>query len=630
MMIGVNIRANVASIVAVTLAALAPWTLLADAASFASAKFHVQVDVENIDAKSMPLYLDDARASGAEAVQFAVCDFFCRGEARQRRLETIKFAIAEAEKAGFATAVWTTSIGYGAEASATTMDRFVGSTRLTALDGKAHRPAAICPLDPALREALCENVRDFIRVGAKFILWDDDFIQSGRWFVCCTCPRHLALMREKLGRDVTAAEVRDSFCGRPNAVRTAFLDADRDAAMSLARLLRETADATASNIGMGLCATYTLYDIEGTDAADIVAAFAGNGPKVLRLSGATYWPLAGSERYSGQGLDGVFEYMRLQRTILAGSGITLLDENDPCPRRTSVVPAWATELFDKAVIATGGIVRNKYILRYPADRSEQGYLFAHLENKRDDAKLSAMFAGTEDCGWRVMFPAHLAREAELPEKYVGDRELMNIFSFPLAAHFLVRNGYPAKFSGEGPSIVFGPAAATLDDAAMRRGVALDLYAARLLAKRGIDTGLVKCAAPPPFYTHVDAQGRRFAVLGFDAMELDFASYATGSHRAALAEALTFFGVGVPCRVESDSYIYQMVKRDPRTGELSVLVENLSNDPADVNVLIGGKATVVSALRGDFRAAPDGFALEGLAPHEFVAVRIQLQLNDKKE
>ena len=363
--------------------------------------------------------------------------------------------------------------------------------------------------------------------------------------------------------------------------------------------------------------------------AEPVAAFAGNGPKVFRLSGATYWPLAGSERYPGQGLDGIFEYMRLQRTLLAGSGIILLDENDPCPRRTSVVPAWSTELFDKAVIAAGGIVRNKYILRYPADRSEQGYLFAHLENKRDDAKLSEMFAGTEDCGWRVVFPEHLVREAELPEKYVGDRELMNIFSFPLAAHFLSRNGHPAKFSGEGPSIAFGPAAATLDDAAMRRGVAIDLYAARLLAKRGMDTGLAKYAAPTPFYTHEDAQGRKFAVFGFDSMSLDFATYA-GSHRAALADALEFFGAEVPCRVESDSRVYQMVKRDPRTGELAVLVENLSDVPADVKVLVGGKATVVSALRGDFRAISGGLSLEGLPPHEFAAVRIRLQTEDKNK
>ena len=74
----------------------------------------------------------------------------------------------------------------------------------------------------------------------------------------------------------------------------------------------------------------------------------------------------------------------------------------------------------------------------------------------------------------------------------------------------------------------------------------------------------------------------------------------------------------------------MVKRDPRTGELAVLVENLSDAPADVKVHVGGKATVASALRGEFRAMPGGLALEGLAPHKFAAVRIRLQLGDKNK
>ena len=59
----------------------------------------------------------------------------------------------------------------------------------------------------------------------------------------------------------------------------------REAMVSLARELRAVADAVAPGIGMGLCATYTLYDIEGTDAAELVSAFAGDGPKLLRLSG---------------------------------------------------------------------------------------------------------------------------------------------------------------------------------------------------------------------------------------------------------------------------------------------------------------------------------------------------------
>ena len=311
------------------------------ATGFADARLHVQIDCHNITAKSLPLYLGDARAAGADAVQITCCSLTQAEDERRQTLETLRTALTAAEKAGFATAVWTSSFGYGARLKGPPSGPFAHSTRLTALDGIAHRDA-ICPLDPDLRAALARNVRDFIAAGARFILWDDDYIQCGRHHICCTCLRHLALVRRRIGRDVTPADIRASFCGGPNVLRTAFLDANREAMISLARELRAVADAVAPGIGMGLCATYTLYDIEGTDAVELVSAFAGDGPKLLRLSGATYWPYAGSERYPGQGLDGVLESMRFQANLLRGRGLVLLDENDPCPRRAEVVPPWAT------------------------------------------------------------------------------------------------------------------------------------------------------------------------------------------------------------------------------------------------------------------------------------------------
>ena len=39
------------------------------ATGFADARLHVQIDCHNITAKSLPLYLGDARAAGADAVQ---------------------------------------------------------------------------------------------------------------------------------------------------------------------------------------------------------------------------------------------------------------------------------------------------------------------------------------------------------------------------------------------------------------------------------------------------------------------------------------------------------------------------------------------------------------------------------
>ena len=94
------------------------------------------------------------------------------------------------------------------------------------------------------------------------------------------------------------------------------------------------------------------------------------------------------------------------------------------------------------------------------------------------------------------------------------------------------------------------------------------------------------------------------------------------HLSELAAVLDFFGAAMPCRVESGAYVWQIVKRDPRTDEIAVLVENLSDVPADVKIVTGSGVRVVDSLRGEFKSVPSGLALGGLAPHEFAAVRFR--------
>jgi hypothetical protein len=203
---------------------------------------------------------------------------------------------------------------------------------------------------------------------------------------------------------------------------------------------------------------------------------------------------------------------------------------------------------------------------------------------------------------------------------MGDRELMNIFSFPLAAHFLSLNGHPSRFTSGGPAIVFGPAASKLDDAAMLKGVAIDRWAARILEARGIDTGIGSRGGKGGFFTHVDKSGRRFAVFDFDIAKFDFASYSPYSHCAELEEALRFVKAEPFCRVKGTGRVYQIVQRNPADGSWSVLLENLSAEPCDVEVVAPGKVGVVESLRGEFLAGGKILKLEKLAPHEYAAVR----------
>lgn len=585
------------------------------------AGIYSQIEIDHIDRSNRERYLEDVRAAGIGAVLLSFCEFFEEGAARRPRCERLADMLSYFESNGVPTAVWINGFGYGNELNGAGGRRLRDCARLTAFSGRT--TGAVCPTDPVIMEAISENVRDAIRAGAKLVLIDDDFVQSVRPGLGCVCSNHLARISKKIGRQVTREDVRDSFTGKPTALRRAFLDVSGEVAVEAAKFLRKAADEVDPSAGLGLCASYTHYDVEGVEIDELLAAFAGNGRRFFRISGAPYWRDA---KYGGAGLDGTLEFVRMQSAWMRGKGWTLLDENDPYPRKVSLVPPYLCELYDKAVIADGALARHKYMLCYGTDRSEPGYLDAHLANRADDAALKAMFAGTAGFGIRTVFPQHSIRDAELPVPYVGDKRMMTLFSHPLAAHFLVRNGIPVRHEGLGPSIAFGAAALAVDDGVMKRGVILDLPAARQLEARGVDTGLKRFGGgePPAFFTHADDAGRKFAVFGFAGADLNFKTYATGAHRDPLLRAVSFLtGADLPVRVEtSGERVYQIVSANPKTGTYSVLLENLADAPADMKIVTGCPARVRSALRGTFAPAVDGLELRGLAPHAYAAVEFE--------
>lgn len=122
-----------------------------------------------------------ARLAGAEAVQLELCSFYIDGDLRAKALETLSGEIKFFEKAGFPVALWISSLGYGGMTDPDFLRRFPGYRPLRSFDG---RTAAVCSTDVRWREAVAGNVRDFIKAGAKTILFDDDLVQACRPDVC--------------------------------------------------------------------------------------------------------------------------------------------------------------------------------------------------------------------------------------------------------------------------------------------------------------------------------------------------------------------------------------------------------------------------------------------------------------
>ena len=555
---------------------------------FTETTLQVQLELSHLNETNLVRRLESVRASGADGLQIVCCEFFQDGAKRQATLKKLGSVLSFFEKAGYPVAVWTSSLGYGGTRTGDFARRFPTARRLKAFDGSEE---ANCSTDPQLREAIAENVRDFIRIGAKTILFDDDFVQACRPGIGCVCDEHLRRLAARLGRtSVTAAEVERSMTGAPNSVRTAFFDVMGESLMDFAKAMRTAADEVDPTVNMGICASVSHYDLDGVRFEDVVRTLAAKGKRpFMRVSGATYWPTGWVKlRYVGQDLGGVIEYVRSQVGRYRGNGIVLMDENDTCPRDPGWVPSGMCEIYDKAMIAEGGIIRNKYILRQNNMHREIGisseYMEGHLRNLGRDREIAALFRDAKPVGFRVFLPEHLVREATLPDRYVGDEAMVTRFSQPMAGISIVLHGTVTQYERDDqPWVVYGAAAAKLPAAAFRYGVMLDREGAEVLTAKGVDVGLGK----PPVRTvggwsfYINAKGERFAVAGRPWTSPAF-DFRREGPRTIPVEAIWNFltdGCPLPVKVAGVKGVYALAKERP-DGSMAVLLCNVCDRPTE--------------------------------------------------
>lgn len=550
------------------------------------------VDLAEIGCEKL---LADAIRAGAEAIQIERCEFHLDGAARTNALAKLAKEIRFFEKAGFPVAVWTTTLGYGNMTNPDFLRRFPNYRPLRALEGNT---AAVCATDVACREAIAENVRDFIRAGAKVILLDDDLVQACRPGICCVCDEHLRRIAARLGvTSVTAEQIRDAYAGAPNPLRTACVDVMGETLMEYAQAMRAAADEIDPSVMIATCLSVSQYDLDGVDVPALVRLLAGKGTdrQFVRLTGATYWVRHPHNlRNWGQGLGGIVEFLRWQSALLHACDIVPLDENDPYPRDVGVVPEQLCEAYDRAVIAEGGIVRNKYMMRHNVKTNkgiDPEYLAAHLAGQDEAKRIAATFKDASPIGFEIFAPPRLVRDAILPQPYAGKRALVKFFSHPMAGALLASNGAPTRYDRDSgaPLAAFGPAAATLPDAWLTRGVLLDRDGAQTLQKRGVDVGLLAADARniDGWRLYQNAKGEKFAVSEKSWYELDCSEETPTA--VPVREIWRFFtGQEIPIRLTGARGVHLLAKRRP-DGALAVLVNNMRETTAGpFDIFVSGK------------------------------------------
>jgi len=411
-------------------------------------------------------------------------------EKRARLMSFLKDHCAAFKREGLEVGAWTWSF------HCTDMRGF---TPMTGSDG-CRSQIDPCPLDPAFRKMASEYVADLVRTGVDMVLLDDDFgfIFKNDSEIFCCCDRHMERMRRRIGEKVTPSMLKESvMSGGPNRYRDAWMATKGESLLEFAAVLRKAADEVNPSVRIGLCAVHSLWDLDGVDPTAVVRVLAGKNRPFLRLIGAPYWATQ-HDKEGEQRLQHIFEYERMERSWCADD-IEVVGEGDVFPRPRWNCPASYLELFDLALRADGrfsGIM--KYGIDYHSRLSDEpGYVVRHERDRMLLSEVHQAFAGMRSVGVRVVEAKNKIAGMTVPDdltdnaEEIGDKPdyLWRLFK-PAAAHMMSDCGIPTVYEGEGlVSVSFGPNAIALTEADMKRGVILDVWAARVLTDRGVDVGI---------------------------------------------------------------------------------------------------------------------------------------------
>ena len=360
----------------------------------------------------------------------------------------------------------------------------------TALNSnEPQRSGFICPTSERISIML-----DIIRCAADcapdLILLNDDLgYATYLGSIGCYCDRHMAMIRQRLGYDITREELREAVsCGKRNDIRDAWLELQGRSIENYAKRIRQTIDSVDPSIRCGFCCVMSNWMADGTNVEKITKLLAGDTKPLLRTIGAPYW---GKINAWGNRLQHTVELTRMESAWIEDEEIELIAEGDVYPRPRHMVPASYLEHYHTALMAAGccdGIF--KIMLDYNASlRYEGGYVERHIKNKRIYAEIDRIFGNKIATGVRVYERMNKASDADFtgiaePEEYA-----CKLF-FSYASRFLADNSIPTMYGGnDGVGIAFGENARHLPGDAFENGLILDIRAAKILMEQGIDVGL---------------------------------------------------------------------------------------------------------------------------------------------
>lgn len=569
----------------------------------------VPVHIRSCQRYGLEAMLAEVKKFDARRVFLALGYYQLRPEKRRASLESLQESCRFFKEKGFEVGAWIWT---------TLFEETPPFSPMAALDG-APVPHSACPLDEDFLAFSRGYLQDIARCGVDLILFDDDFRYGFLGSTPgCLCELHAARINRILGEGLDQTQLSERILsGGKNKYRDAWLQCNGDAFRAFAKNARAAVDSVNPAIRLGACACMSSWDVDGVSAPELAKILAGNTRPILRLIGAPYWA---ANRSWGNFVQDAVELERMESAWSRFDGLEIMAEGDAYPRPRISCPAAYLEGFDMAIRAAGctdGIM--KYGIDYCSQPGyENGYAIMHHRNRPLYAGIDRLFGGKSAAGIRVYEFAKKAAEAEIPTLDGVGARLDHLF-FSQAARVLAHNAIPSTYGGPGVTgIAFGENARHLGPDAFRKGLILDLPAAKILQEKGIDTGLVSVGEKvtpneerflsgnhiglfgaaayavtvsekaeilsvsgdiPLSYRYENGAGQRFLVLNFctditDKRAYIWKHYARGQQIAEHTPWLS--GERLPAFVSGSPSLYLQCKAEE--GSLTVGLWNFSPDP----------------------------------------------------
>lgn len=428
---------------------------------------------------------------------------------RKKLLETCKTTHQFLKSEGFETALWIHTLGFGIKVDAHNYESAKNYTRRVTIMGET-ADDCMCPENEEFTEDLCTFVKEIAETGIEMLVLDDELCQSGVPGIGCACDLHMKKYQDLLGEQIAREELADKiFTGGPNKYRSAWFKMQGDTLRNFCRSLRKAADEVNPNMRMGFCAGYTSFDLEGADAIELTKILAGGTKPFLRYTGAPYW--YAQKRFGHQSMQTIVEIVRQQVMWCENENIELFAEADSYPHNCFQVPSAYVEGFDLATKVLNNMDTLKYVVGYVSQPwYEKAYANEHINHLSLYGEIAKAFDDKKPLGIRIYQSMKVLENADFSNTFAGEDYFRNYWMNEQSSIIPTSAAIPTTYEGEGLcGMAFGEQAKYLPESAFRKGLILDIKAAKILQSQGIDVGLQSSA--PLDYVPVE----RFHSYGTD-------------------------------------------------------------------------------------------------------------------